>query len=65
MIGRILQFPSKIEYIKNFSFKEHKKINALVISNTGKHSLLITSLDGKIILEIGSGIMGFEDYNYA
>lgn len=57
----ILKFPGEIIAVQNFSYKNINKINALIISNTGKNKILVTNLNGNILLEIGSGEIGFDD----
>lgn len=60
---RVLNYPTKIEYAKNFAFKAH---NAPVffIANSGQNNILVVSLTGEIIWKIGSGRNGFRDGNF-
>jgi hypothetical protein len=64
IVDNVLKFPAKIAFAKNFSYKKISKTNALVIANTGKHSIVFTSLSGKTLLEVGSGNAGFEDGDF-
>ena len=59
----ILNFPSKIEYAKNFKYK-NRRIDALIIANSGDNNIIISSLDGKILEEIGSKKAGLEDGSF-
>ncbi len=59
----ILNFPSKVEYAKNFKYK-NRKINALIIANIARNNIVISSLDGKIIGKLGlKEQSGFVDGN--
>ena len=60
-IDRILRFPSGIEFAKDFSYKNSPKNNSLIVSNTGKNTISVISLDGETLLEIGSGNSNLED----
>jgi thiol-disulfide isomerase/thioredoxin len=64
-VDHFLKFPSGIEFMRNFSYKNVAKTNALSISNTGSNTILITSLNGDTLLEIGSGNSGSEDGDFA
>ena len=64
MVNYVLKFPAKIKFARDFSYKNISKTNALIISNTGKNNIMITSLNGKSLLEIGSGSVGFEDGDF-
>lgn len=59
--GHILQFPSKIEFARNFSYKNITKTNALIIADSKNNRIVVIRLDGKIILEVGSGKRGLKD----
>ena len=59
-IGNVLTFPTKIEYAANFSYKS-RHLPALFIANSARNSIVVTSLTGDIIVEIGSGKDGFID----
>ncbi|MCE3255642.1 MAG: hypothetical protein K0R25_1136 [Rickettsiaceae bacterium] len=61
VIDLVLKFPSKIKLARDFSYQEISRTSALVISNTGKNSIIIVDLRGNVLLEIGSGVAGFED----
>ena len=65
MVNYVLKFPSDIEYARNFSNKNIIKTNSLIISNTSKNTILVTSFKGKTLLEIGSGKSGFDDGDIA
>jgi thiol-disulfide isomerase/thioredoxin/sugar lactone lactonase YvrE len=60
----ILNYPTKIAYLKNFSYKGYHA-PAIVISNAGGNNIIVSSLKGEIILEIGSGDSGFEDGDFS
>ncbi|MES2676689.1 MAG: thioredoxin-like domain-containing protein [Pseudomonadota bacterium] len=62
-VDYVLKFPTKIKFARDFSYKNINKTNALIIANTGKNNILVTSLSGETLLEIGSGNIGFEDGN--
>ncbi|MFT6106414.1 MAG: thiol-disulfide isomerase/thioredoxin [Rickettsiales bacterium] len=64
IVDNVLNFPAKITLAKGFSYKNISKTNALVIANTGKHNIILTSFNGKTLLEIGSGDSGFEDGDF-
>ncbi len=59
-ISNVLTFPTKIEYTANFSYKS-RHLPALFIANSAQNSIVVTSLTGDIIVEIGSGKDGFID----
>ena len=63
VVDYVLKFPAKIKFARDFSYKNSGKTNALIISNTEKHNIIVTALNGETLLEIGSGNMGFEDGN--
>jgi thiol-disulfide isomerase/thioredoxin len=63
-IDHVLKFPSGIDFAHNFSYKNIIKTNGLAISNTGKNTIFITSLNGDTLLEIGSGKFGSEDGDF-
>lgn len=63
LIGNVLSFPTKLEYVNNFSYKS-RHVPAIFISNSGQHNIVVTSLVGDIILKIGSGKEGFEDGSF-
>ena len=54
-LGNILSFPSKIIYVKEFTYGVHKKLPALFISNSAQNNIIVSALSGKIIAKIGSG----------
>ena len=60
---RVLNYPTKIEYVKNFPFRAHNA-PAFLIANSGKNNILVSSLSGEIILQIGSGKSGFRDGSF-
>ncbi len=60
---RVLSFPTKIEYAKNFPFQGHNA-PAFFIANSGQNNIVVTSLTGEIILQIGSNKGGFLDGNF-
>jgi len=60
LIGNVLNFPTKLEYVSDFSYKSHHS-PAIFIANSGQHNIVASSLTGDIILKIGSGREGFED----
>lgn len=60
---RVLNYPTKIEYTKNFPFKAHNA-PAFFIANSGQNNILVVSLSGEIIWQIGSGKSGFRDGNF-
>lgn len=62
-IGNVLNFPTKIEYIKNFSYKS-RTIPALVIANSAENTIVVTSLTGNIIVKVGAKKGGFVDGDF-
>ena len=60
---RVLNYPTKIEYTKSFPFKAHNA-PAFFIANSGQNNILVVSLSGEIIWQIGSGRSGFRDGNF-
>ncbi len=60
---RVLNYPTKIEYTKTFPFKAHNA-PAFFIANSGQNNILVVSLSGEIIWQIGSGKSGFRDGNF-
>ncbi len=60
-VAHFLNFPSGIDFVRGFSYKNISKTNGLAISNTGNNTILITSLNGDTLLEIGSGNSGSKD----
>ena len=61
IVGHVLSFPSKLEYVKDFESKGIAKTPAILISNSGKNTIIVSSLSGDILLEIGSGKKGLTD----
>jgi thiol-disulfide isomerase/thioredoxin len=64
IVDNVLNFPAKIAYAQGFSYENISKTNALVIANTGKNNIIFTTLNGKTLLEIGSGDVGFGDGDF-
>lgn len=62
-IGNVLNFPTKLEYAQNFSYKS-RQLPAIFISNSGQNNIIIASLSGDIIVKIGSGKQGFVDGSF-
>jgi thiol-disulfide isomerase/thioredoxin/DNA-binding beta-propeller fold protein YncE len=62
-ISNILSFPTKLEYVADFSY-EGLKNPAIFIADTGNHSIVVSSLSGSIILRIGSDRPGFKDGSF-
>jgi len=60
-IGNILSFPSKIASAKNFSFEETKNSSVLFIANSINNEIVVSSVAGRIITNIGSTQPYFED----
>jgi thiol-disulfide isomerase/thioredoxin len=60
LIGNVLNFPTKLAYVNNFSYKS-RHAPAIFIANSGHNDIVVSSLTGDIILKIGSGREGFED----
>ena len=56
----VLAYPTKMIYVQNLHLK-NRQFPALIIADSGNNSVLITSLNGEIILKIGSEIKGFRD----
>jgi len=52
-IGNVLTFPSKIEYVKNFSYKS-RNLPVFFIANSSQNSVIATSMTGEVIVKIGS-----------
>lgn len=59
--GHVLNFPSKIEFAKDFSYQNISKTNALIIADSSANKIFITRLSGEIIAEVGSGQQGLKD----
>lgn len=57
---RVLSYPTKVTYSKNFSYKSYNG-PALFIANSGRNTILVTTLNGEVILQIGSAKSGFKD----
>jgi thiol-disulfide isomerase/thioredoxin/sugar lactone lactonase YvrE len=55
-----LSYPSKLAYLPDYQGQP-----ALVISDSGHHRILLTDLQGKILLTIGQGQAGFADGDFA
>lgn len=60
VIGNVLNFPSKLEYAADFSYKS-RQLPAIFIANSGGNDIVVTSLSGEMIVKIGSGKKGLED----
>ncbi|MBL6664385.1 MAG: redoxin domain-containing protein [Rickettsiales bacterium] len=63
-LGNVLFFPSKISYAKSFTYKNHKQLPALFISNAAQNNIIVSTLSGKIITKIGSGDALFDDGDF-
>ena len=63
VIGNVLNFPSKLEYAADFSYKT-RQLPAIFISNSGQNNIVVTSLSGEMIVKIGSGQKGLEDGSF-
>lgn len=61
--GNVLSFPTKLEYVADFAYKT-RHLPALIISNTGKNNIIVSSLSGDMIVKIGSGVAGMEDGSF-
>ncbi len=61
IVGHVLSFPSKLEYVKDFESIGIAKTPAILIANSGKNTIVVSSLSGDILLEIGSGKKGLAD----
>ena len=59
-ISNVLSMVSKIIYVDKFSYK-NRTIPAIILANSGANSILVTNLNGEIILKIGNGFKGFVD----
>jgi len=64
-LGNVLSFPTKISYVKEFTYKTHKKLPALFIANSAQNNIIVSSLSGKIITRIGSGDAMLSDGNFS
>ncbi len=62
-IKNILDFPTKLEYVADFSYNSHHS-PAILIANTGGNNIIASSLSGNIVAKIGSGIAGFVDGDF-
>lgn len=60
---RVLNYPTKIEYSENFSYKSYKG-PALFIANSGQNNILAISMVGEIIAEIGSNKSDYVDGDF-
>ena len=63
MIGNVLSFPSKMEYVADFSYKS-RQLPVIFIANSGQNTIVVSSLSGDIIAKIGSGREGIEDGSF-
>ena len=59
--NHILKFPSKLEYSSFFRYGNTIQIPAIFISNSGHNNIVVTSLQGRILLKVGSGKKDFDD----
>lgn len=63
MIGNVLDFPTKLQYAADFSYKS-RHVPAIFIANSGQNNIVVSSLTGDIITKIGSTKEGFEDGSF-
>lgn len=63
MIGNVLDFPTKLEYAADFTYKT-RHVPAIFIANSGQNNIIASSLTGDIIVKIGSTKEGFEDGSF-
>lgn len=63
LVGNVLNFPTKLEYTSDFSYKNHHA-PALFIANSGKNNIIAASLSGNMIAKIGIEKDGFEDGSF-
>jgi thiol-disulfide isomerase/thioredoxin len=63
IIGNVLNFPTKLAYAANFSYKL-RQLPVIFIANTSQHNIVVSSLTGDIITKIGSGKEGLEDGSF-
>lgn len=63
-ISNVLSFPTKVIFVEKFSYKNHKNLPALFISNSATNNIIVSSLAGKIITKIGSSERLLADGNF-
>ena len=63
VIGNVLSFPTKLEYVANLSYKS-RQIPVIFIANSSQNNIVATSLSGDIIFKIGSAAAGFENGSF-
>ena len=61
--SNILNFPSKIEYASNFLYNG-EKVSALIISNSFDNTVIVSTLEGRIIEKIGSKKSGLRNGDF-
>jgi thiol-disulfide isomerase/thioredoxin len=62
--ANILKFPTKIIYVADFEYKS-QKMPVLIIANSGSNNIIISSISGEIIAEIGSKKAELRDGNFS
>lgn len=63
IIGNVLNFPTKLAYAANFSYKL-RQLPVIFIANSSDHNIVVSSLTGDIITKIGSGKKDLEDGSF-
>ncbi|MBU6338574.1 MAG: redoxin domain-containing protein [Rickettsiales bacterium] len=61
--GNVLNFPSKILYVKYFKYKTREE-PALIVANSGDNNIIVSNLSGEVIVKIGSEAGGFTDGSF-
>ncbi len=60
IIKTVLSYPTKIIYARDFSYKSYKG-QALFIANSGRNNILVSTISGEVIVQIGAKDAGFSD----
>lgn len=64
IISNVLNFPTKMAYVKKFSLRSPRHYPVIFISNSGDHNIIVSNLSGNIVTEIGSKKPGFKDGDF-
>jgi len=62
-VQNVLSYPLKTFYVNDFSYNSFKG-PVLFIANSGNNNILVSSVSGEIILQIGGKKAGFKDGNF-
>ncbi len=64
LISNVLESPTKIKYSAKFDYKSYSGA-AIFIANSAKNTIIISSISGEILAQIGSGKSGKEDGSFS